>query len=83
MVLVAGVRCSFAGEDAGSAHIQRYGRDRGRCQRASSAALRHRLYFAKPSSSRVGSTGVSLPPSRRYARAPGRAVTTSASSVPA
>jgi hypothetical protein len=25
--LVAGVRCSFPGEDAGSVHIRRYGRD--------------------------------------------------------
>jgi len=49
--LVAGVRWSFPGEDAGSVHIRRYGRtcvnraelvgeQRGR---------RHRLYFAKPS----------------------------------
>src|SRR6266566_340947 len=49
--LVAGVRWSFPGEDAGSVHIHRYGRD---CETraepvASSAARRHRLYFAKPS----------------------------------
>jgi hypothetical protein len=51
MVLVAGVRWSFAGEDAVSVHIRRYGRD---CDdradaAASSAAGRHRDYFAKPS----------------------------------
>jgi hypothetical protein len=49
MVLVAGVRWSFPGEDAGSVHIRRYGRDLGRCQGASSAARRHSHYFAKPS----------------------------------
>ena len=51
MVLVAGVRWSFAGEDAGSVHIHRYGRD---CDDredagASSAARRHRDYLVKPS----------------------------------
>jgi len=49
MALVAGVRCSFAGEDAGSVHIRRYGRDRGRCRRASSVRRRHRRCFAEPS----------------------------------
>jgi hypothetical protein len=49
MALVVGVRCSFPGEDAGSVHIARYGRDRGRCQGASSVRRRHRRYFAKPS----------------------------------
>ena len=49
MALVAGVRWSFPGEDTGSVHIHRYGRDRGRCQGASSVRRRHRRYFAKPS----------------------------------
>jgi len=49
MALVAGVRWSFPGEDAGSVHIRRYGRDRERCQGASSVRTRHRRYFAKPS----------------------------------
>jgi hypothetical protein len=52
MVLVAGVRWAFAGEDAGSAHICGCGRDRGRCQRASSAALRHSHNFATASYAR-------------------------------
>ena len=38
--LVAGVRCSFRGKDAGSGRIHKYGRDRGRRIGASSAALR-------------------------------------------
>ncbi len=51
MALVAGVRWSFAGEDAGSVHIRRYGRD---CvTRADAGAIsvrrRHRRYFAKSS----------------------------------
>ena len=53
--VVAGARCSFPGDDAGSNLIRRYGRDRGRCQGASSVFRRHRLYFATPS--RVGGTG--------------------------
>jgi hypothetical protein len=51
ILLVAGVRCSFPGEDAGSVQIRRYGRD---CDTraepvASCAAWWHSLYFAKPS----------------------------------
>jgi hypothetical protein len=51
MALVAGVRCSFPGEDAGSVHIHRYGRD---CVTradagASSVRRRHSRYFAEPS----------------------------------
>jgi len=49
MALVEGARWSFAGKDAGSSNSQSYWGDRGRCQRASSVLLRHRLYFAKPS----------------------------------
>ena len=49
MALVAEVRWSFRGKDAGSARTQRYGRDRGRSLEASSAAQRHRRYFVKPS----------------------------------
>jgi hypothetical protein len=49
MSLVAGVRCSFRGKDAGSARIGEYGRDRGRRIGASSAALRLSRYFAEPS----------------------------------
>jgi hypothetical protein len=49
MVFVAGARWSFAGEDAGSVNTNRYWRERGRCQRASSAALRHNHYFVNPS----------------------------------
>jgi len=51
MALAAGVRCSFPGEDAGSVHIRRYGRD---CVTradagASGVRRRHRRCFAKPS----------------------------------
>ena len=49
MVLVAGVRCSFRGKDAGSADSGCYRRDRGRSIGTSSAARRHSHYFAKPS----------------------------------
>ena len=49
MALVAGVRCSFRGKDAGSADSRSYRRDRGRRIGTSSAARRLSRYFAKPS----------------------------------
>ena len=49
MPFVAGARCSFRGKDAGSADSRSYRRDWGRSIGASSAALRHNLYFVKPS----------------------------------
>ena len=49
MALVGGVRWSFRGKDAGSGHIGRYGRDRGRGLGASSAARRLSRCFAEPS----------------------------------
>ena len=49
MALVAGVRWSFPGEDAGSVHIRRYGRDWGRCQGAGSVRRRHSRFCAEPS----------------------------------
>ena len=49
MSLVAGVRCSFRGKDAGSADSGCYRCDLGRGLGASSAAQRLSRYFAKPS----------------------------------
>jgi hypothetical protein len=49
MPFVDGVRCSFRGKDAGSVDSLSYRRDRGRRIGASSAARRHNLYPAKPS----------------------------------
>jgi hypothetical protein len=49
MPLVAGVRWSFRGKDAGSARISRYRATEDADLGASSAALRHRLRFVKPS----------------------------------
>jgi hypothetical protein len=49
MALVAGVRCSFRGKDAGSADSRSYRRDRGRRLGATSASRRLSRYFAKPS----------------------------------
>ena len=53
MVLVAGVRCSLRGKDAGRAdsgcYRGFYPPDRGRSIGASSAAWRLSHYFAKPS----------------------------------
>jgi hypothetical protein len=49
MLLVAEVRCSFRGKDAGSADSGDYRCDRGRGIGASSAPRRHSQYFAKPS----------------------------------
>ena len=49
MVLVAGVRWSVRGKDAGSVDSRSYRRDRGRRLAPSSAARRHSHYFAKPS----------------------------------
>jgi hypothetical protein len=46
MPLVAEVRWSFAGKDAGSLNSRSYWGDRGRRLRASSAALRLRLHSA-------------------------------------
>src|SRR4029450_3254426 len=45
----------FLGEDAGSVHIRRYGRDRGRCQGASSVRRGAGRYFAEPSLTAFGS----------------------------
>ena len=45
MALVAEVRWSFRGEDAGSARTQRYGRDRGRSLVASSAGSAAQAVF--------------------------------------
>ena len=55
MQLVAGVRWSFRGKDAGSPNALLHWGDGGRGLGASSAARRHRLYFAKPSYSAAGS----------------------------
>jgi hypothetical protein len=49
MALVAGVRWSFRGKDAGSVDSRSYRRDRGRSIGTSSAARRPSRYFAKPS----------------------------------
>jgi hypothetical protein len=49
MPFVAGVRWSFRGKDAGSPDSGGYRGDRGRSIGATSAALRHNVYFAKPS----------------------------------
>jgi hypothetical protein len=49
MLLVAGVRCSFRGKDAGNPDSRNYRGDRGRRIGASSAARGLRPYFAKPS----------------------------------
>jgi hypothetical protein len=49
MALVAGVRWSFRGKDAGSADSRSYRRDSGRSIGASSASRRLSRYFAKPS----------------------------------
>ena len=49
MSLVAGVRWSFRGKDAGSSDSGFYRSDRGRGLGASSAARRLSRYFAKPS----------------------------------
>ena len=49
MALVAGVRGSVRGKDAGSADSRSYRRDRGRRIGASSAARRLSRSFAKPS----------------------------------
>ena len=54
MAFVAGVRCSFRGKDAGRPDSGCYRGNRGRSMRASSAALRHNLYSAKPSYSSPG-----------------------------
>ena len=47
--LVAGVRWSVRGKDAGSVDSRSYRRDRGRRLAPSSAARRHSRHFAKPS----------------------------------
>ena len=49
MALVVGARCSFRGEDAGSADSRSYRRDGGRGIGASIAFRRLSRYFAKPS----------------------------------
>jgi hypothetical protein len=49
MPFVVGVRWSFRGKDAGSPESRSYRGDRGHSIGASSAALRHNLYFANPS----------------------------------
>jgi hypothetical protein len=50
MLLVAGVRWSFRGKDAGGARIEcDTGATEDAVRGASSAALRHRPYCAKPS----------------------------------
>jgi hypothetical protein len=49
MPFVAGVRCSFRGKGAGRLDSGGYRGNRGRRIGASSAALRHNLYSARPS----------------------------------
>jgi hypothetical protein len=49
MAFVAGVRWTFRGKDAGCVDSGDYRRTRGHSIGASSAALRHKRCFAKPS----------------------------------